>query len=159
MSKVKRHNNYNTSNNTNNNIEEPNVENVIDTEEIVDEIAESIEESIEENLEELSPDLKETEVMRVQTNVLPREEVLRNRLKFIEGKIMKSHNSIEKCMLFEKYKAISNELKSLKGEYSPLEIKPIETYSSIAERPETPKESMFGTRGQVLGLEGMFMRL
>ena len=130
---------------------EPVVEEQVKEEPVIEEVTITPE-------EELVPELKETEEMRQMAKELPRDEVLKNRIRYLEAKIKKSNNPTDKCWMFEKLKQLNEELKSLKGEYYPIEIKAVENCSTIAKHKEE-KESMFGTRGQVVGIEGMFVKL
>lgn len=96
------------------------------------------------------------EVCRVEEN-LNREEILKNRLKYLQNVINKSNNAVTKGIAYEKQKEFLAELKQIQNANKTVtESKPV-NYPKVSEHKEE-RESSYISRGQVMGQEGMFVR-
>ena len=96
------------------------------------------------------------EVCRVEEN-LSREEILKNRLKYLQNVINKSNNAVTKGIAYEKQKEFLAELKQIQNTNKTVtESKPV-NYPKVSEHKEE-RESSYISRGQVMGQEGMFVR-
>lgn len=96
------------------------------------------------------------EICRVEEN-LNREEILKNRLKYLQNVINKSNNAVTKGIAYEKQKEFLAELKQIQNANKTVtESKPV-NYPKVSEHKEE-RESSYISRGQVMGQEGMFVR-
>lgn len=170
---VKRYNNQ--QHYENNNVveeEEVTVETPIEEEEVTVEEIPVVEEPVNETvvlgesnkytsdnityIEEVEQTETTREVCRVEES-LSREEILKNRLKYLQNVINKSNNAVTKGIAYEKQKEFLAELKQIQNANKTVtESKPV-NYPKVSEHKEE-KESSYITRGQVMGQEGMFVR-
>ena len=96
------------------------------------------------------------EVCRVEES-LNREEILKNRLKYLQNVINKSNNAVTKGIAYEKQKEFLAELKQIQNANKTVtESKPV-NYPKVSEHKEE-RESSYISRGQVMGQKGMFVR-
>ena len=156
---VKKYNQYQNNENTaeveNNDIEfvqEEIYDEEDNTEEVVQEITPVA-------VEEYQEPLTVTESVR-NTEGKSRQEVLLTRIKYLTDTINKSHNAVTKGVAYEKLKVALAEFKELNRENKTdnKEIKVLDNYDKVADRNPNTFESAFVERGQVVGVEGMFVR-
>ena len=101
-----------------------------------------------------------TEAVR-NTEGKSRREVLLTRIKYLNDTINKSRNAVTKGVAYDKLKVALAELKVIDKENktdSTKEIKSLDNYDKVANRNTNTFESAFVERGQVVGVEGMFVR-
>ena len=153
---------YNQYQNNDNIAEVENTDIEFAREEISDE-----EDTTEEVVQEIKPVAAEeyqepltvTESVR-NTEGKSRQEVLLTRIKYLTDTINKSHNAVTKGVAYEKLKIALAEFKALNRENKTdnKEIKVLDNYDKVADRNPNTFESAFVERGQVVGVEGMFVR-
>lgn len=125
----------------------------------------------EDNTEEVTQEIKPVAVEEYQepltitesvrnTEGKSRQEVLLTRIKYLTDTINKSHNAVTKGVAYEKLKVALAEFKELNRENKTdnKEIKALDNYDKVADRNPNTFESAFVERGQVVGVEGMFVR-
>ena len=156
---VKKYNQYQNNENTaeveNNDIEFVQEE-IYDEEDNTEEVVQEIKPVA---VEEYQEPLTVTESVR-NTEGKSRQEVLLTRIKYLTDTINKSHNAVTKGVAYEKLKVALAEFKELNRENKTdnKEIKVLDNYDKVADRNPNTFESAFVERGQVVGVEGMFVR-
>ena len=105
-------------------------------------------------------EVEQTETTREicrEEDSLSREEILKNRLKYLQNVINKSNNAVTKGIAYEKQKEFLAELKQIQNANKTVTESKTVNYPKVSEHKEE-KESSYITRGQVMGQEGMFVR-